>query len=457
MKTLFTTLIILSSISLNSQTLKRVSNKGNIGSPIPNELVEKNELKSNEGVYFRKVFPGTTAAELGVIEGDILLKVNGVEVKTIAELKTPSLKLREGETVTYLVMRDKEPKELKGKVIGNPKEVSEKLIVEYNSFKFKEGLIRSIYLKPKTTGKKPAILFIPGYPCTTIDNLPEHHPYKKLVYGLAEKGYIVMRAEKPGVGDCQNTPECNSMDFLTEVSSFKAALSDLKKQKDVDTNNVFILGHSMGGMEAPYVALNSNVKGIIVMGITIKPWLEYLTEMLRVQNPQLGIDYVQSEKDMKLYETLLFQLLVNNKKTSELVSQNNEYARILKRDFNYAGGDDFLTRDIIFSQSLNKINVTETWANTTSKVLSAWGETDIQTINDFSHKELVKIVNKYHPNNAAFLELKGTDHNLMLIPTMEESYQRNANGTISSIFPTNFNTKIIEDFDVWMKKIISNN
>lgn len=266
-----------------------------------------------------------------------------------------------------------------------------------------------------------------------------------------------MRAEKPGIGDCLNTPDCNTIDFLTEVASFKAALFDLKKQKDVDTNNIFILGHSMGGMEAPFVALNNNVKGIIVMGITMKPWLEYLTEMLRVQNPQLGIDYVQNEKDMKLYETLLFQLLVNNKKPSKMVTENTDYARILKRDFNYVGGDDFLTRDIIFSQSLNKINITVAWAQTTSKVLSAWGETDIQTINDFSHKELVKVVNKYHPNNATFLELKETDHNLMLIPTMEESYQRNANGTISNIFPTNFNSKIIDEFDEWIKKVINFN
>lgn len=457
MKLVYSSLIFVLSFSLNGQTLKRVSNKGNIGSPIPNELVEKNELKSNQGVYFRKVFPATTASALGVQEGDILLKVNGVEVKTISDLKVPGLKLREGENVTYTILRNKKYAELKGKVIGNPKEVSEKLIVEYNSFKFKDGLVRSIFLKPKATGKKPAILFIPGYPCTTIDNLSEHHPYRKLVYGLAEKGYIVMRAEKPGVGDCQNTPDCNTIEFLTEVESFKAALLDLKKQKDVDTSNIFILGHSMGGMQAPHVALDNNVKGIIVMGITMKPWLEYLTEMLRIQNPQLGIDYQQNEKDMKLYETLLFQLLVNYKKPSEMIKENKDYERILKRDFNYAGGDDFLTRDIIFSQTLNKINVTDIWAQTTSKVLSAWGETDIQTINDFSHKEVVKIVNKYHPNNATFLELKGTDHNLMLIPTMEESYQRNANGTISSLFPTNFNLKIIEEFDVWMKQKMSNN
>lgn len=450
MKLIFSILIFVSSFSACCQSIKRISTKGSIGSPIPNDLVQKNELSSNQGVYFRTVFPATTAFALGVQEGDILIKVNGIEVKSISELKSPKLILREGDEVVYTILRNKKEIELKGKAIGNPTETSEILDIEYSSFNFKDGQIRSIYLKPKTSGKKPAILFVPGYPCTSIDNLPEDHPYRKLVYGLAEKGYIVMRAEKPGVGDCQNTPDCNSIDFLTEVESFKAALLDLKKQNDVDTNNIFIIGHSMGGMEAPFIALNNNVRGIIIMGITMKPWLEYLTEMLRVQNPRLGIDYIQNEKDMKLYETLLYQLLVNDKKPTEMIKENKEYERILKRDFNYSGGEDFLTRDIIFSQSLNEINFTGIWAQTTSKVLSAWGETDIQTINEFSHKELVEIVNTYHPNNATFLELKGTDHNLMLISSLEESYSRNANGTISNLFPTNFNVKIIEEFDDWM-------
>ncbi len=454
MKFILAILSLVLPLSFASQILKRVSNKGNLGSPIPLELVVNNELKSDQGVYFKRIIPSTTAAELGVRENDILLKVNGIEVKSFADLKAPDLKLREGDIVAYTILRDKKSIELKGKVIGNPKEFSDNLNVEYGSFRLKDGSIRTICLKPKSSGKKPAILFIPGYPCTTIDNLPEHHPYRKLVFGLAEKGYIVMRAEKPGVGDCQNTPDCNTIDFPTEVASFKAALMDLKKQRNVDTNNIFILGHSMGGMEAPFVAHNNNVKGIIVMGITMKPWLEYLTEMLRIQNPQLGVDYVENEKDMKLYEVLLYELLVNNKKPGDIIKENKDYERILKRDFNYSGGNDFLTRDIIFSQSLNKINITDAWAQTNSRVLSAWGETDIQTLNDFSHKELVKIVNKYHPNSATFLELKETDHNLLTIPTLEESYQRNANGTLSGIFSTNFNYNVIVEFDAWMKKII---
>src|SRR5690606_24039033 len=181
------------------------------------------------------------------------------------------------------------------------------------------------------------------------------------------------------------------------------------------------------------------------------------TEMLRVQNPNLGIDYLQLEKDMRLYETLLYELLVAKKTPSEMVQKNPDYARILKRDFNYMGGDDFLTRNIVFSQSLNDINIIEAWANTESKVLSAWGETDIQIINDFSHREMVRIINQYHPGNATFLTLEGTDHNFVSIPTMEESYKANREGALVSMYPTKFNCKVIDEFDKWMRSVLVNN
>src|SRR5690606_3100206 len=173
-------------------------------------------------------------------------------------------------------------------------------------------------------------------------------------------------------------------------------------------------------------------------------------------NPNLGVDFVQNEKDMKLYETLLYELLIKKKKPSEMIKINQDYERILQRDFNYAGGDDFLTRDIKFSQSLNDVNIVEEWSKTTSKVLSAWGETDIQTINDFSHKELVKVVNTYHPGNATLLILKDTDHSFRIIPDIDDRYKFNYDRETFMKYLNQFNQQCIDDFKQWMKTVINN-
>lgn len=447
-------LCLLISASSFAQPLKRVANKGIQVEKLTEARRKELNITETRGVYILKVIPGFTAEALNVNEKDILIRINSTAIESVEDVLQPALKLHEGDDVSFTVIRNKKEKVLKGKALANPLEDAGDLSIEYSSFPFMNGQIRSIFLQPATTGKKPAILFIPGLNCMSLDNMWEEHVYRKLVYSLAEKGYLVMRAEKPGMGDSYNTPACEDIDFPTEVNSFRAALTALKQHPDVDTNNIIIIGHSLGAMEAPFVAEGNNVRGVIAMGLTVKPWLEYLTEMIRVQNPRLGIDYLQNERDLKLYETLLYELLVNKKTPTEMVAKNPEYERILRRDMNFDGTDSFLGRDVSFSQTLNDQDIAAIWAKTDCKVLSAWGETDIQVINDFSHREVVKLINTYHPGNATFLELKDTDHNFLLIPTMEESYQRNADGSLGSLFPTRFNYQMVEEFHQWIQSVI---
>ena len=440
--------------SMHAQELKRLANKGAQLEKLSSERRKELGVTEENGLYVVRVVPGLTAETLGMKEKDLLIKINDKAVQTIADVFKPEFQLREGDPVSFTVIRDHKEKTLKGKAIANPREDAGKLALEYSSFPFMDGQLSSMYLQQPKAGKKPGILFIPGLSCMSLDNMWEEHVYRKLIYGLAEKGYLVMRAEKSGMGDSYNTPDCGTIDFPTEVNGFRAALDAFKQHPDLDTNAIIIIGHSMGAMQAPFVAEGKNVRGIIAMGLTVRPWLEYLTEMLRVQNPRLGIDYLQNEQDMKLYETLLFELLVNKKSLEEMVDLNPEYNRILKRDMNYEGGEKLLTRDLSFSQTLNDINSAEAWTRLDCKVLSAWGETDIQVVDDFSHRELVKLINTYKPGNATFLELVDTDHNLLLIPTMEESYQRNADGSLGSLFPTHFNTQVITEFDGWIQSIL---
>lgn len=445
---------IIMILQLSAQPLKRLANKGLGFEPMTEERAKELGLKTAAGVYINRIVPGLTAAALQVKTGDVLLKINDRRVNSLQDVLAPDLRLHEGDEVTMTVIRNGREKILKGKAIGNPRENPDGLLLEYSSFPFRNGYISSMYLQTPVSGKKPAVLFIPGLSCMSLDNMWEHHVYRKLIYGLAGQGYLVMRAEKPGMGDCSGTPLCEDIDFRTEVDAFRAALDALKKHPDVDTNNIFIVGHSMGAMEAPFVAEGKNVRGIIAMGLTVKSWLEYLTEMVRVQNPRLGIDYLQNEADLKLYEQLLYELLVNKKTPDEMAALNPEYDRIMRRDLNYEGGRGLLTRDIVFSQTLNDVNIAEIWSKLDCNVLAAWGETDIQVLNDFSHRELVRMINTYHPGNATFLELTDTDHNFLVIPTMEESYQRNADGSLGSIFPTHFNSEVVLEFHKWMKNVI---
>ena len=454
-KTVLICLLFVLSNSSFSQPIKRISTNGFAIKLVDSTLAQQLNIDKIEGMYINFIAPGSTSEKSGLLIGDILLKVDNVVTNSYEIFRSDEMKHYDGDAIAYTIKRDNKIMHLNGTAIGKPFEQSADYKTEYSSFEFEDGHIRSIFTIPHNSGKKPAILFIPGYPCQSIDNMNDFNSYKKLVDGLTKKGFIVMRAEKPGLGDSNNSRDCSEIDFPTEVSSFRAALTQLLEHPEVDKDNVFIFGHSLGGIEAPFVAKDMNVKGIIAMGITLKFWREYIFEAARIQNPNLGVDYVDNEKDMRLLEVLLYELFVNNKRPSDIIKTNPEYERLLREQYNYSGGDDFITRDISFSQTLHQSNLVASWANTKCKVLSAWGESDIQVLNDYSHRELVKIVNKYHPGNAAFLYLENTDHSFLSIPTIEESYQMNMDGSINQLYGNGFNNDVINLFDKWMKEVIN--
>ncbi len=436
-----------------AQQLPRKATHGFAVKVVDSLLAAQYNLSVNKGLYVQYVLPKSNAARAGIIASDVLLSINKVPVYDFNSLFKNATNYVDGEKVIYTIYRKGKKINLEVKAHGKPKESAKGIKVEYSSYPFDDGRIRTIYMSNGKQGKKPAILFVPGYTCLSQDNMGINHPYRKLVYYLAEMGFFVMRAEKPGIGDSNNKQQCVEIDFDTEVLSYKKALEELIKHPETDVNNVFVLGHSLGGMEAPFIAKDYNVKGIIAMGITIKHWREYLMEMLRNQIPRLGIDYVQSDNDLKLYEKLLYELLVNKKTPTQMVAIDPDYERILRRDFGVITNDSFLGRNIRFSQSLNNKNLVKAWAMTKAKVLSAWGETDIQVINDFSHRELVRVVNSYHPGNATFLKLKDTDHNFLKIETLEESYRINRGGNITALWPTHFNYDALSAITNWINKI----
>ncbi len=181
----------LISASTFAQQLKRVANKGIQVEKLTEARRKELNINETRGVYILKVIPGFTAEALDVKEKDILIRINATAIESVEDVLQPALKLHEGDDVSFTVIRNKKEKVLKGKALANPLENAGDLSIEYSSFPFMNGQIRSIFLQPAATGKKPAILFIPGLNCMSLDNMWEEHVYRKLGYRLAEKGYLV--------------------------------------------------------------------------------------------------------------------------------------------------------------------------------------------------------------------------------------------------------------------------
>lgn len=290
-----------------------------------------------------------------------------------------------------------------------------------DSFNFNGKPVSYVLKKPHGSGKMPAVFYMQGYGCFDVTRLLPSHPYSQVADHFAKNGFIVMLPNKPGLG-YDTRKGCYELDFTAELAGFTAAYKQLISLPDVDTSRIIIFGHSMGGMEAPYIASVFKPKGVAVYGITIKSWYEYLLEMLRFQNPYLGIDYTQVDKEMKLYIPMLQKILIDGVSPGKIAQEDSTAKALLTRDFNFQKDNDFFGKDVIFSQSLQRMNHIEAWRKVSSKVFVGYGQYDIEAAGDFSHAELAKIINYYHPGNATYYSFPGTDHQFLELDSFQQAF-----------------------------------
>jgi len=121
---------------------------------------------------------------------------------------------------------------------------------------------------PNGTGPFPVVLLVHGSgPNDRDETYGPNKPFKDLAWGLASRGIAVLRYEKR----TKQYPEEFGMlqNFTVQDETITDAVTGVNflfNSSVVDHSKIFILGHSLGGMLAPRIALqNNNINGLIVM------------------------------------------------------------------------------------------------------------------------------------------------------------------------------------------------
>lgn len=88
-------------------------------SEVTQELKEKQSLKDLSGVYVAGVVEDGSAEKAGLKEGDVILKINGVTVNTVAKLQEEVGKKRPGDKISITVRNNKGEEEKKELILRN--------------------------------------------------------------------------------------------------------------------------------------------------------------------------------------------------------------------------------------------------------------------------------------------------------------------------------------------------
>jgi pimeloyl-ACP methyl ester carboxylesterase len=128
---------------------------------------------------------------------------------------------------------------------------------------------------------------------------PSARPYFQIAEYLSDRGFVVLRYDKRGVGENFTILDSNvwgNLTFNDLKHDAERSLNILMKQPEVDPKRISIIGHSEGTIIAPRIAIDNptKVKNIILMGMVAQ---NLILDILRSQVVDLPLEYATTVLD----------------------------------------------------------------------------------------------------------------------------------------------------------------
>jgi alpha-beta hydrolase superfamily lysophospholipase len=377
------------------------------------------------GVRVVSVGPGYTAASVGLHAGDIVLAVDGRPVRSLIEYARAFRAWRAPGRAHLVVARNGARRELSGPIVPRPGESGEGIEVRYESVVSDSGdRVRTIVTRPAgVRGRLPAILFVGWLSCSSVE-LPEAAGlpgWRHLLHGLSRHGYLVLRVEKPGVGDSQG-PDCSELGYGREVSAYEAALRALRARADADSARLVVFGASLGGATAPRVAAGAPVRGVVVFGTYARTWYEHLLGHERRRLELSGAAPAEVSRRVAMLTDLYARSLLGNETPGDVIRARPEYAVAWDGQPAHQYG-----RSMRYFREVQRTNIAAAWDSLAAPVLVLYGSND-WVMSREDHELIVRWVNDRRPGSARLAVLDGVDHDLLRYPDRVSSFKGERGG-----------------------------
>lgn len=434
-------ILLLVLVSCSYTYAQNIPVKGNLG-------VKTAPAPANDygGLYaIIEVTSNSTAENLGMVPGDILLEVNEEKMDSIQKIVNLGKQFVAGNTATALVLRNAKTVKLKGAIKAKLPYIYSNHEIEILEIPFREGYVRAYLAHPKGEGPFPAVYFIQGYPCESINSHP-YSPTLQLTSTFVDLGYAVFLIEKPGVGEYVNLEPCSEYSFDDEVENFANGLQFLSNQKLVNKDKIFLFGHSLGGNVVPLIADNSMVAGIIVYGTMVKAWQDYLLDMSLYSQTYLE-DAHKVMAQIPILKSALRKLYDENLSHTELNKQEKE---LLTNWYSYTPDGSILNRKIDFWKNFNQHDYLHEWLKIKVPVLVMHGESDVYT-KGLDSELIAHAINKKHPGKATFIKVDSTNQLFAKVPSRAKELQYINSRLSARLAMSTFNEDLPKLVGSWIK------
>ncbi|MEL7531156.1 MAG: alpha/beta fold hydrolase [Bacteroidota bacterium] len=434
-----------------AQTLNRRAFLGIQLAAVPDSVYQQASVAEGLGVWVQRVFPNSSAAAANLLAGDVIISVDKKEVGGVVDFLSLLKTYESGDEVKLGIARGAKKLKIDLPLKSMPEEQYEAASLQYGAVQGPTGLLRSILSLPSApaNGPKPVIYIIQGIDCGSIDvAFSPNGTFAQMIRAFNEAGFATYRVEKSGIGDSKGTP-CRDCDFMQDAKGFLAGLRQLKQNPAIDSSQIYLLGLSMGGVWAPWMASQEPVKGLIAYGTISRPFNEYLLENFRRQAILAGTDFAEIETNMKSDARLYHYMFEEGLTPSQTIEQYPELAARIQQISADPDGEAavhlFANRSYQFHQQLQQLNVSQAWSKVDAKVLAVWGQGDYVS-NQADHTLIRDIVNYYHPGQAEYAEIDA-NHWFEQTPDMQTAYAARQSNQAMTI-----NQEVFALFIDWINK-----
>jgi len=380
--------------------------------------------------------PGATAVQVG----DVVVTINGKQLTGPQGLGTggATYGLKPKQDVKLSILRAGAAMEVSVPAIAAPPPVLDGRAVEMGFAQAVGGpRVRTLLLEPTDkrlarNGRLPAAMILPGINCGTVESFGSAtHPYTRLFKMLTAAGFVVAMADKPGQGDSEGTP-CLDGGYNVEEQAFRAAAKGFAADKRIDPKRFYVIGISLGAVQAPMVAEEAKAAGVITWGGAVTPWFDYLLTTFNRRGVLQGEDPAAAAAFRPHWRRVMAAVFVDGKTPAEIKAQMPEsFAAVAGLEGNDLAR--FAGRAWVFHREIDKAETVRAWNAFGGQLLAMHGEYDwVSELHD--DRLSVDIVNRTHPGHATLEVIPGDDHLHTKHATLADSFAKLGQGAADDAF-----------------------
>ncbi|MCH4886679.1 DUF3887 domain-containing protein [Acidaminobacter sp. JC074] len=148
----------------------------------------------------------------------------------------------------------------------------------------------------------PVVILVHGSGASDKDEtIMGNKPFKDIAWGLAERGIASYRYDKSTYAAPERFASMTEMTLMDETVNDAVEIFDvISKREEINSDAIFVLGHSLGGHAIPLIAEKTNAKGYIIAAGNVRALHEMMLEQVTYI---LNIDDVITEDEKAYIDT----------------------------------------------------------------------------------------------------------------------------------------------------------